>query len=65
MIAVVNNVVAGAVVSIVVQWLAPGVLHAVAIASGIAFALMLTFGFLHYQRWRYALFDTATKSHLS
>jgi membrane protein YdbS with pleckstrin-like domain len=63
MIAAINAVVAGAVVWLVMQVFASGFAHWLLAAVGIAFALMLTSGFLRYQCWRFKVFDTATTSH--
>lgn len=62
MIAVINSVVGGAVLSLLVKVLAPGLPLWTGIASGIACAVLLTYGFLRYERWRFAVFGTATKS---
>jgi hypothetical protein len=57
MIAVINSVVAGAIVSMLVQTVVPESSRWIGIAVGVASALMLTVGFLFYQRWRFAVFD--------
>lgn len=57
MIAVINSVVAGAIVSMLVQTVVPESSRWIGIAAGVASALMLTVGFLFYQRWRFAVFD--------
>ena len=60
MIAVINCVVGAAVVAFVVQVVAPTLPNWYAVTVGIGCALILTLGFLRYQRWRFAAFDTAT-----
>ena len=57
MIAVINSVVAGAVVSLAVHAVAPTSPDWLGIAAGVASALMLVAAFLTYQRWRFAVFD--------
>lgn len=57
MIAVINNVVAGAVISLLVHAVAPTLPNWLGIAAGTVSALMLTAVFLAYQRWRFAVFD--------
>ena len=56
MIAVINSVVAGAVVAMLVQMVAPRSTDWLGIAAGVIAALMLTVAFLLYQRWRFAVF---------
>ena len=60
MIAVINNVVAGAVVSLLVHAVAPTSPNWLGIATGVASALLLTAVFLAYQRWRFSVFDATT-----
>jgi hypothetical protein len=60
MIAVINSVVAGAIVALLVQAVAPGSPRWLGTAVGVVSALMLTGAFLLYQRWRFALFDAAS-----
>jgi hypothetical protein len=57
MIAVINSVVAGAVVALLVQALAPTSPGWLGIAAGVTAALLVTVAFLLYQRWRFAVFD--------
>ena len=57
MIAVINNVVAGAGVALWVQAL--GSSRSLAIGVGAGVALALTAAFLVYQRWRFVPFDDA------
>jgi hypothetical protein len=57
MIAVVNNVVAGAGIALLVRLLGPSAPLWVAAAAGVAGALMLTVLFYAYQRWRFRDFD--------
>jgi hypothetical protein len=59
MIAVINSVVAGAVVTLLVETVAPRWPSWLGTAAGVVSALMLTGAFLFYQRWRFALFDAA------
>ena len=54
MIAVVNNVVAGAAVALLIGWLYPSAAGWVAALGGAVAALVLTVGFYDYQRWRFA-----------
>ena len=60
MIAVINSVVAGAVVALLVQTVVPQSPGWLGIAVGVVSALVLTVAFLLYQRWRFALFDAAS-----
>ena len=57
MIAVINSVVAGAVVALLVQAVAQTSPGWLGIAAGITAALLVTVAFLLYQRWRFAVFD--------
>jgi hypothetical protein len=57
MIAVINNVVAGAGVALLVHGLAPATSRALDAAAGVFAALVLTAAFYVYQRWRFADFD--------
>jgi hypothetical protein len=57
MIAVINSVVAGAVVALLVQTIAPTSPGWLGIAAGVTVALLVTVAFLLYQRWRFAVFD--------
>ena len=57
MIAVINSVVAGAIVAMLVQMVAPKSTDWLRIAAGVIAALMVTVAFLLYQRWRFAVFD--------
>jgi hypothetical protein len=57
MIAVINSVVAGAVVALLVQAVAPTSPGWLGIAGGVTAALLVTVAFLLYQRWRFAVFD--------
>ena len=61
MIAVINSVVAGAVVSLLVSAVAPKSPNWIGIAAGVIAALILTAVFLSYQRWRFAAFDATTR----
>jgi hypothetical protein len=53
MIAVINNVVAGAAVALLTRHLGPGVPTWVAAVAGVIGALALTWLFYRYQRWRF------------
>ena len=53
MIAVINNVVAGVSIALVVRIFAPGAPAWAAAVAGIAGALLLTWLFYAYQRWRF------------
>lgn len=64
MISVINNVVAGALVSLLVKFFAPDLPLWAGIASGITCALVLMLGFLRYERWRFVVFSSATVSNL-
>ena len=61
MIAVINSVVAGAVVSLAVHAVAPTSPDWLGIAAGVASALVLVAAFLTYRRWRFAVFDATTR----
>jgi hypothetical protein len=57
MIAVVNNVVAGAAVALLVDAISPSAPRWVGVGAGVATALAFTGAFYAYQRWRFAEFD--------
>ena len=57
MIAVINNVVAGAGVSLLARYLNPSAPAWMAAAAGIVGALVLTGLFYRYQRWRFEEWD--------
>ena len=61
MIAVINSVVAGAVVSLAVHAVAPTSPDWLGIVAGVASALVLVAAFLTYQRWRFAVFEATTR----
>jgi hypothetical protein len=61
MIAVVNSVVAGAIVLMLVRTVTPGLPKWIGTAAGIVAALALTVAFLLYQRWRFAVFHVTTR----
>jgi hypothetical protein len=61
MIAVINNVVAGAATALLVDSLLSPPHCWISIAVGIAAAVLLTVAFLAYQRWRFALFYAEEK----
>jgi hypothetical protein len=53
MIAVTNNIVAGAGAAAIVHWHWPAVSSTVCAAVGVATTLLLTLAFYEYQRWRF------------
>src|SRR5262249_23746840 len=57
MVAVINNVVAGAGIALLVRTVNPSASAWIAASAGIAAAVILTFLFYLYQRWRFADFD--------
>ncbi len=57
MIAVINNIVAGVGVALLARFLVPSAASWVAAVAGIAAALLLTWVFYAYQRWRFTDFD--------
>jgi len=59
MIAVINNVVAGAGVALLVHELAPSASRSLYAAAGVIAAAVLTGAFYAYQRWRFADFDVS------
>jgi hypothetical protein len=61
MIAVINSVVAGVAVNLLVEMSSPTSPKWLGIAVGAVLALTLTMAFLIYQRWRFSLFDAATR----
>jgi hypothetical protein len=61
MIAVTNSAVAGSAADLLVQIFSPTSPKWPGIAAGAVLALALTVAFLIYQRWRFSLFDAATK----
>ena len=52
MIAVINNAVAGAALALMVHFVSPSAPSWLVVAAGIAGALVLTWLFYIYQRWR-------------
>jgi hypothetical protein len=62
MIAVINNVVAGAGVAVLTRFFAPSAPSWIGAAAGIAGALALTFVFYAYQRWRFEEFEVRGRS---
>jgi hypothetical protein len=58
MIAVLNNLVAGAGIALLVHAFRPSAPGYIGPAAGVAGALMLTLMFYAYQRWRFAEFDS-------
>jgi hypothetical protein len=61
MIAVINNAVAGVALALLVRFLRPSAPTWVDIAAGIAGALVLTWLFYLYQRWRFNDYDLRTR----
>jgi hypothetical protein len=57
MIAVINNVVAGVGMALVTRFLSPSAPYWVGAVAGIAGALLLTWLFYAYQRWRFEDYD--------
>jgi hypothetical protein len=57
MIAVINNVVAGAGVALLAHFAMPDAPRWAHVSAGIATAVVLTWAFYRYQRWRFADFD--------
>jgi hypothetical protein len=57
MIAVINNVVAGVGVALLARFLSPSAPSWVGAVAGVAGALILTWLFYAYQRWRFADYD--------
>ena len=53
MVAVINNVVAGVGIALLAWFLAPGAPAWVSATAGVAGALLLTWLFYLYQRWRF------------
>ena len=60
MIAVINNVVAGAGIALLARYLTPAAPSWLYAVTGVAGALTLTWLFYLYQRWRFAEYDTRT-----
>lgn len=63
MIAVINNVVAGVGIALLTRFLSPSAPSWVAAVAGSAGALILTWLFYIYQRWRFADYDTRARQH--
>jgi hypothetical protein len=61
MIAVINNVVAGVGVALLARFLSPSAPSWVGAVAGIAGALILTWLFYAYQRWRFADYDARAR----
>ncbi len=61
MIAVINNVVAGVGVALLTRFLRPSAPYWVGAVAGIASALVLTWLFYVYQRWRFDDYDTRAR----
>jgi hypothetical protein len=61
MIAVINNVVAGAGIALLARALCPSAPRWMAVAAGIAGAFALTALFYGYQRWRFSEFDARSR----
>ncbi|HEY9421295.1 MAG TPA: hypothetical protein VIW92_07775 [Thermoanaerobaculia bacterium] len=61
MIAVINNVVAGVGVALLARFLSPSAPSWVGAVAGVAGALILTWLFYAYQRWRFADYDARAR----
>jgi hypothetical protein len=61
MIAFINNVVAGVGVALATRFLSPAAPYWVSVAAGIAGALVLTWLFYAYQRWRFEEYDARAR----
>jgi hypothetical protein len=61
MIAVINNVVAGVVMALLTRFLLPSAPYWVGAVAGIASALVLTWLFYAYQRWRFDDFEVRAR----
>jgi hypothetical protein len=61
MIAVINNVVAGAAVAVLLHALWPALPTIAHVGVGIALAVALTVAFYRYQRWRFSEYDVRTR----
>ena len=57
MIAVINNVVAGVAIALLTRYLSPSAPSWVAAVAGVVGALVLTWLFYAYQRWRFDDYD--------
>jgi hypothetical protein len=62
MVAVINNVVAGVGVALLIRFLSPAAPSWVRTGAGIAAALLLTWLFYAYQRWRFADHDARSQT---
>lgn len=63
MIAVINNVVAGAGIALLTRYLSPSAPSWVYAVAGVVGTLVLTWLFYRYQRWRFAEYDARTGRH--
>ena len=63
MIAVINNVVAGVGIALLTRYLSPSAPSWVYAVAGVVGALVLTWLFYRYQRWRFAEYDARTRRH--
>ena len=61
MIAVINNAVAGAALALLVRFVSPSAPSWLVVAAGIAGALVLTWLFYIYQRWRFNDYEVRTR----
>ena len=64
MIAVINNVVAGAGIALITRLLSPSAPRWMDVAAGIVGALLLTLLFYAYQRWRFNEFDARSSERI-
>lgn len=61
MIAIINNAVAGAGIALLLSFIRPGASYWIAGVAGVASAVVLTWLFYAYQRWRIAEYDVRTR----
>jgi hypothetical protein len=54
MVAVLNNVLGGVCAAVAISLLVPNLRDSLVVGLGLAVTLVLTFGFVVYQRWRFA-----------
>ena len=64
MIAVINNVVAGAGIALLTRLFSPSAPRWIDVAAGVVGAFVLTLLFYVYQRWRFSEFDARSREHM-
>jgi hypothetical protein len=64
MIAVINNVVAGAGIALLTRLFSPSAPRWIDVAAGVVGAFVLTLLFYVYQRWRFSEFDARSREHI-